>query len=287
ILCTEHNSVSSNPGKQTTSLVNGLFEADSIGQILQTEFNSLVWWDLRNSQLSGNNNDSSLYGWRRYGDYGLVTPSAASNPYPTYYVAELLTHFATGGDHVVSSTSDYALLSSYASMRADGSLSILVINKSPVSALNASIAVAGYSPVSQAGVYSYGIPQDNAARTGSGSPDVAFTAFTGAGQSFRYAFPPYSATVISLSNTQGRTGPVIGSVTFDGKKNLSIQGAGFGSNARVSINGADQTSFVKSDSDSLIKIKAKAKFLGLKKGSNTIQVVDAHGNASNVYMLTL
>ena len=82
LVCTENNSVSSGPGKQTTSLVNGLFYADSFGQIIQTEFNTLMWWILRNGQEAGNNNSSSLYGWRLYGDYGMV--SGQSNPYPTY-----------------------------------------------------------------------------------------------------------------------------------------------------------------------------------------------------------
>jgi alpha-N-arabinofuranosidase len=45
---TEHNSVYSNPGKQTTSLVNGLFYADAVGTLLKTEFNAMLWWDLRN-----------------------------------------------------------------------------------------------------------------------------------------------------------------------------------------------------------------------------------------------
>ena len=48
LVCTENNSVSSNPGKQSVSLVNGLFKVDSLAQLMQTEFNGLFWWDLRN-----------------------------------------------------------------------------------------------------------------------------------------------------------------------------------------------------------------------------------------------
>src|SRR5208282_2878809 len=40
LLCTENNSVSSAPGKQSVSLVNGLFRADSLAQLMQTEFNA-------------------------------------------------------------------------------------------------------------------------------------------------------------------------------------------------------------------------------------------------------
>ncbi len=95
--CTENNSVYTNPGKQTTSLVNGLFLADSICAAMNTEFNSVVWWDLRNGQVKTDNNSASLYGWRQYGDYGIVdgaNPAGPADSYPTYYVQKLLQHFA-------------------------------------------------------------------------------------------------------------------------------------------------------------------------------------------------
>ena len=114
---TEHNSVFSNPGKQTTSLVNGLFYADAIGNLLKTEFNAMLWWDLRNGQEAGNNNSSSLYGWRRYGDYGIVNaadPAGPADRYPTFYVNKLLKHFARGGEKVVQASSDYGSLGVYA-----------------------------------------------------------------------------------------------------------------------------------------------------------------------------
>ena len=75
---------------------------------------------------------------------------------------------------------------------------LLVINKMPLAALNTHIAIAGYTPDASAVVYSYGIPQDEAARTGVGSPDVARVDFSGAGPTFSYTFPAYSATVLSL-----------------------------------------------------------------------------------------
>jgi hypothetical protein len=197
IVCTENNSVYSSPGKQTTSLVNGLFYADSVGQILQTEFKALVWWIMRNAQETGNNNSASLYGWRQYGDYGMV--SEQSVPYPTYYASKLVSRFAAGGDEVVQATSDYNLLSVYAVKRADGRLSLLVINKSRTASLNAVINLAGYAPQTNASIYSYGVGQDEAARTGTGSPDLAQGNFSSAGASFPYTFAPYSATVLQLS----------------------------------------------------------------------------------------
>lgn len=197
IVCTENNSVYSNPGKQTTSLVNGLFLADSTGNLLQTEFKGMIWWDLRNGQETGNNNDPSLYGWRQYGDYGIM--SGSNDLYPTYYVMKLLSRFARGGDSIVSASSDYNLLSVYAAKRANGTLTALVINKSPSLTLNGKFAISGFTPQSAATLYSYGIPQDNAAKTGTGSPDVAQTTFNGASTSFTTSFAPYSVTVFSFA----------------------------------------------------------------------------------------
>jgi hypothetical protein len=173
LLNTENNSVSEDPGKQSTSLVNGLFYADSLGSLMQTEFNSLVWWDLHNGQLTGNNNSSSLYGWRMYGDYGIESSDGnppGHDPYPTYYVMKLLTHFARGGDTVVSATSSIDLFSTYAVKRQDGSLSILAINKSPANTYTASFAISGFTPQPNATVYSYGIPQDENSEENSAAP---------------------------------------------------------------------------------------------------------------------
>ena len=197
LLCTENNSVSSNPGKQSTSLVNGLFMADSLAELMQTEFNGLFWWNLRNGGDNYTGNDSSsLYGWRLYGDYGVLE---GTDLYPTYYMAKLMRNFVQAGDTVLTATSDYTLLSTYAVRRQNGSLTILTINKSPGNTATGQVAVAGYTPASNATVYSYGIPQDTAAQTAIGSPDVAQTNFPGAGTNFSYAFPPYSATVLALS----------------------------------------------------------------------------------------
>ena len=204
IVVTENNSVYASPGKQTTSLVNGLYLADSIGNALQTELNTLVWWDVRNSQDAGNNNSTSLYGWRQYGDYGILSsPSAGGSStyydrYPTYYALKLLRSFARAGDIVVEATSDDFLVSVFAAKRTDGSLSLLVINKSPANTKFASFDLTGFSPAATATTHSYGIAQDEAARTGMGSTDIATGSLSIAGASFNASFEPYSMTVISI-----------------------------------------------------------------------------------------
>jgi alpha-N-arabinofuranosidase len=197
LVCTEHNSVSSQPGKQTTSLVNGLFLADSFGQALQTEFNAVVWWDLRNGQEFGGNNDAAFYGWRACGDYGMVSPS--NSCYPTFFVSKLLQYFARGGDQILPATSDSLLLSAYAARRTDGSLALLFVNKSASQEAWSEVQVGASEARRDATVYSYGIPQDEAARMEHGSGDIAQTHLGPVDATFTYVLPPYSATVVVLA----------------------------------------------------------------------------------------
>jgi hypothetical protein len=197
LVCTENNSVSSNPGKQSTSLVNGLYLADSLAALMQTEFNGFFWWNFRNGGVTtGNNNSASLYGWREYGDYAVTE---GTTNYPPYYAERLLQKFIQPGDSVIAATNDYYLLSAYAARRQDGALTLLAINKDPVNTITGKVAIAGFTPSPGAILYSYGIPQDNAAETGIGSQDISTNAFSGASTNFSYAFPPYSANVFFFS----------------------------------------------------------------------------------------
>jgi alpha-N-arabinofuranosidase len=197
MLCTENNSVPQSTGKQTTSLVNGLYLADSFGEIAETEFNSFLWWDLRNVQDRKSNNSSSLYGWRPYGDHGIM--SGNDTRYPTFYVFKLLKYFARGGDRIMRATSDNPLLSVYAARRVDETLALLVINKSPQTVMNVNLSIAGLRLRSAATMFSYGLPQDEAARTGSDSADIAQTILSGVAENFSCLFSPYSVNVIVLS----------------------------------------------------------------------------------------
>jgi len=195
--------------KQCVNLPGGLFYADTIGQIMQTEFNSRLWWDFRNGQSDLTDPDPAFYGWRTNSDGsflvdgGIVDGSGGVGgvdyAYPTYYVAKLMPYFAANGDTVVSATSDYELLSVYSVKRTNGTLTLLVINKSSSSNLTAAINLSGYLPNTNATVYSYGLPQDTAAETGVGLPDIAQTNLTGVASSFSATFAPFSVSVMVLS----------------------------------------------------------------------------------------
>jgi len=193
---TELNSVNTNPGKQIVSLVNGLFLADALGHLARTEFNACTWWALRNGSTTTGNVSATLYGWRMYGDYGVVasgdvSDTPANTPYPPFYAAKLLTHWGRGGDSVVSATSGYSLLAMHAAKLADGSLALLVINKHPDTDLTASVTLNHFTPGSTtATVLSYGKANDLA----SGDLTTGTAAISGA--TFSYTFPSYSMSVL-------------------------------------------------------------------------------------------
>jgi hypothetical protein len=197
LLCTENNSDAGASGRQSTSLVNGLYYADSLGQLMLTEFNGLVWWDLRNGTDTNGTFDPTLYGWRTYRDLGLV--NGLGTRHPTFYAAKLMQSFISPGETVLTASSDYLLVSAYAARHANGALSLLVINKDTVTNFNTQIALNGFSPAPSATLRTYGIPQDNAARTGIGSPDIAMTNSTGVASTFSYNLPPLSLTLFTLA----------------------------------------------------------------------------------------
>ncbi|HKI34800.1 MAG TPA: discoidin domain-containing protein [Gemmataceae bacterium] len=208
LLATEFNSVSYNPSNQTTSLVNGLWLADALGGLLETEYAGATVWDLRNGYDTSHDN-SSLYGWRTGGDYGLIgsgngSPPATGTyvPYPTYFAEQLLSKMVHTGDTVVQATSDDATLSAYAVKEQNGHLDLLIINKNQSTNLTGQFNVSGFTPASQATVWQYGEAQDTAqSQTSDGHSSLAnFTqTLTVNGGGFSFTAPAYSMTVLDLA----------------------------------------------------------------------------------------
>ena len=213
LLATEFNSVYSNPGKQTTSLVNGLFVADSLGSLLETPYDGADVWDLRNDYDNSNNNSSSLYGWRQAGDYGIIgSPNGSAPgsgtyvPYPTYFAEQLASKIIQAGGQVVQATSSDPNLSTYAVLEPNGHLDLLVINKSPSGALTGQFQLAGFVPSAQAQSWQYGEAQDTAqSQTTDGHSSLANSsqALTTSGSNFSDSFPAYSMTVLDLMPATG------------------------------------------------------------------------------------
>lgn len=205
LLITENNSDAAVPGKQSVSLVNGLYYADSLGQIAQTEFNCRMWWQLHdgNGSYTSGDMDPSLYGWRMYGAWGVMdfeNGLALTNRYPPYFAAELLSHFIRGGDKVVRAASDLPLVSAYGASRTNGTVTLLLINKSATNYYDAGITLTNWSAGTTATVYSYGMPQDDAARNGNSAACDIATNTCNVSTNFSYILSPYSMNVIVFNS---------------------------------------------------------------------------------------
>jgi hypothetical protein len=195
---TENNSDAGAMGRQSTSLINGLYLADSACQLMKTEFRSYLWWVMHDGGSTAGDFDPTLYGWRQDGGYGVLSP--LNSPFPNYYAEKLLQYFARPGDSVLNGTSDNLLLSAYAVHRTNGALTMLVINKDLTNTLNAQIGLTNFVPWSGATIHSYGIPQDQAAENNEAAAlqDIATTNFSAAGTNFSYSFPPLSLTLFTF-----------------------------------------------------------------------------------------
>jgi alpha-L-arabinofuranosidase len=198
LLCTENNADAGPQGKQSTSLVSALYLADSLGRIMKTEFNSFLWWDWENGQDTGGDFDPSLYGWRTYGDMGLVLNASAR--YPTFYAMKLMRYFAQPGDTILNPASGDPFLAVYAAKKTSGAITLLAINKDPLNTLTRQMTLTGFAANAVCSVRSYGIPQDEAARTNgpAGAQDIALGNFAPVSPVFMYSFPPYSLTLLTF-----------------------------------------------------------------------------------------
>jgi photosystem II stability/assembly factor-like uncharacterized protein len=78
--------------------------------------------------------------------------------------------------------------------------------------------------------------------------------------------------------------PRITTAEFTTPKILLISGEGFGISPQVFINDVDQSSFIKKGGSSSIKLKGKAKNMGIKAGENSIRIVSA-GLSSDIFTL--
>ncbi|MBA2396124.1 MAG: cellulose-binding protein [Ktedonobacteraceae bacterium] len=195
IVVTETNSVYTNPGKQSVSLVNALYLADNYTTWLENGVANVDWWDLHNGIVAGNVSDT-LYGDTQYGDYGVLSNGtctstsicepAANTPFAPYYGLQMLKYLGNRGDRMVSSTSDQSLVAVHAVRQDDGKLAVLLINKDPNNAYTVSLDLKGYEARHGAIVYTYG---ENS------------TSITSAhGTSSSVTIAPYSLTTVVLSS---------------------------------------------------------------------------------------
>jgi hypothetical protein len=195
IMVTETNSVSYNPGKQTTSLVGALFLADSVTTWLENGVTNVDWWAVHNGPSCGNNDSSSLYGDYDYGDYGFLSNAgscatfsepAAETPFPAYYGFQMMSQFAEPRSTILGATSSASLVSAHAVQRVDGNINVMLVNKDPDAAYEVTISLEGSYACGFVEAYTYG----------TGSTSIARSEQRVHGSSFTITVAPYSITTV-------------------------------------------------------------------------------------------
>ena len=198
IMVTETNSVSYNPGKQTTSVVNALFLADQLTTWFENGVSNVDWWALHNSPFDGNA-DPALYGDYGFGDYGVLSAGFTSaggaveppvdTPFPAYFGLQMLSYLGhRAEDTLIETTSSSDLVSVHAVKEGNGKVNVLLVNKDPAASHDVAVSLSGASPRGWAKVYRYG------------ASDASITASrkTVRGSSFRVTVKPYSLVTIQL-----------------------------------------------------------------------------------------
>jgi hypothetical protein len=199
VMLTETNSVSSNPGKQTTSTVNALYlEQDYLGW-LTSGVSTVDWWQLHNGIVTSGDNGDSLFGSTVYGDYGVLSDGScgttasgqvceppAGTPFPAYRGLRLLGQFLRPGDRIVAATSSQSPLRAYAARRADGTLRVMLVNDDPAATFTVGLDYAGFTPERGAPLVS--------SLAGDGSAITTGHRGSARGQTV----PPYSVTLVTL-----------------------------------------------------------------------------------------
>jgi hypothetical protein len=198
IMVTETNSVSYNPGKQTTSLVDALFVADEMLTWFENGVANVDWWALHNSPFDGNA-APALYGNYGFGDYGILSVGLttsggaieppANTPFPAYFGIQMLSHLGhRAQDTMLETTSSNGLVTLHAVRERDGHVNVMVVNKDPSVRYSVSVSLTGASSHGWASVYRYGM----------NSASITRTRKQVHGSTFAVTVDPYSLTTIKL-----------------------------------------------------------------------------------------
>lgn len=175
-----------------TQAVNALFLADSIGQMAQNGIAIANQYDLANGRA---NNGT---------DYGMLDADSFARS-PQYYVMPLWERFGDQWLPLQNSFDPATTLSAYAGRSADGTLSLLVINKtgSPIQSAIRFAGVDGFASASFDQLSSSALDAREVSFNGSSEPaddlsDAPSKAIEAPSNPLPFSFPAYSITLIRL-----------------------------------------------------------------------------------------
>ncbi len=156
--------------KLTTPLTLGLFAADTYASLMEMGAANIDWLELHANYFL---DDKNVQG-------------------PAYYGIQMAHLLASINDQLVEAKSNAGLLTVHAAKRADGSLAVMLINKSPKEKSTVKLQIAGVKPAADGFRFDWG----------QGSPankyPVTREPITGIGNSFSVVVPPYTITNVVI-----------------------------------------------------------------------------------------
>ncbi|MEU7872962.1 cellulose binding domain-containing protein [Dactylosporangium sp. NPDC049140] len=175
---------------------SGLYTPDMYLTWMEQGAFNVDWWNMRNG--TDCSKVTTIQGATDYNDGSIVSSGAScepavNTPFPSYYGLQMLQKLGGAGDTLVRANSSSGLLSAHAVKKANGDVSVMLINKDPSNDATVSLNYAGFTPAAGAPtVYSY---LKNATAIGSASAGTAAT----------QTVPAYSIAVVQLHKGSGTT----------------------------------------------------------------------------------
>jgi hypothetical protein len=135
----EIGSVSTDPGKQTWSITQGLYAGQALGEMMNDGVAKATWWiAFGGCEAEGAGNESaSLYGWQDWGGYNIFSDASPNCPgdgplgtlSPTARVYQLFQNVAVNGEQVLTAhvTGDTSDIRAYAATHNQGKSTALVL----------------------------------------------------------------------------------------------------------------------------------------------------------------
>lgn len=165
---TENNGVFFNPGRQSVSIVNALYLMRSWVENVKYKVAAFVWWRLHQNVQTVGNLSTLLYGWRDYGDYGVLARNyppgispPVNEPYPPFYAFKLLKVFARPGFEVVRTDTNNKLITVLAARNpATGRINLLLCNNAKETTVVVRVNTPGYARTEAPTMFTWGTVQD-------------------------------------------------------------------------------------------------------------------------------
>ena len=167
-----------------------LFAADHLLTWWESGATHVNWWNIHNGAVGSIDN--------AYDDQGILSNGSSfrdhqeppvNTPFPPYFGVKMVSQMVRPGDSFVASASDNADLRVHASRGRKGDLSVMLINRDPDHAADATLNLSGFEAGGRVIQYTYG-------------PDyteIKKTILKTSGQDAHYQIPAYSIVVLQFA----------------------------------------------------------------------------------------